>query len=288
MKILVTGATGFIGKHVIDSLSGRGYEIIATARREAKDVPEFKQHADVKYVPCDLDKTDINFFELFDKPEAVIHLAWHGLPNYKELFHFERNLFSSYFFLKNLIDNGVKDISVTGTCFEYGMKNGALNEDMASDPILPYPLAKDTLRKFLTYLCQKHDCKLRWIRLFYMYGEGQNPNSLLSQLDRALANKEKTFNMSGGKQIRDYLPVEKVAEYIVKISLQNKVLGIINCCSGKPVTVKDFVQGYLKAKNQKIELNMGHYPYPDYEPMEFWGDDRKLKKALKEFDRLEP
>lgn len=286
MKILVTGATGFIGHHVIKALSDRGHEIIATGRKDASDVPDFTSHADVKYTPCDLDETNTDFFKLFGKPEAVIHLAWHGLPNYRELFHFEKNLFSSYLCLKNLIENGMKNVTVIGTCFEYGMKTGALNEDMPSDPNLPYPFAKDTLRKFLTYLCQKHDCRFRWIRLFYMYGEGQDPNSLLSQLDRALANKENTFNMSGGKQVRDYLPVETVAEYIVKISLQDKVLGIINCCSGEPITVKDFVERYLKSKNQKIELNLGYYPYPDYEPMAFWGDNRKLKKALEEFDKL--
>ena len=64
------------------------------------------------------------------------------------------------------------------------------------------------------------DCK--WIRLFYMYGEGQNPNSLLSQLQTALQNGDQEFNMSGGEQERDYLPIEKVAEYIVTIALQNK------------------------------------------------------------------
>ena len=107
--------------------------------------------------------------------------------------------------------------------------------------------------------------------------QGQNPNSLLSQLDRALVNGDAVFNMSGGEQVRDYLPVEKVAENIVKIALQQNVTGIINCCSGKGITVKEFVENYLKEKNKTITLNLGYYPYADYEPMSFWGDDRKLK-----------
>ena len=113
-----------------------------------------------------------------------------------------------------------------------------------------------------------------------MYGTGQNPNSLLSQLDRALANGEVGFNMSGGEQQRDYLPVETVVAYISKIALQNEVEGIINCCSGNPVTVKHFVENYLAKNNQHIQLNLGHYPYADYEPMRFWGDDKKLKSIL--------
>jgi len=115
-----------------------------------------------------------------------------------------------------------------------------------------------------------------------MYGMGQNPNSLLSQLDRALANSEAVFNMSGGEQVRDFLPVEKVAEYIVEIALQKKVNGVINCCSGNPITVKGFVENYLKKINRKITLNLGYHPYPDYEPMRFWGDDTKLNTILRD------
>jgi dTDP-6-deoxy-L-talose 4-dehydrogenase (NAD+) len=113
-----------------------------------------------------------------------------------------------------------------------------------------------------------------------MYGKGQNPNSLFSQLELALQNGETTFNMSGGGQLRDYLPVEKVAEYIVRIALQNKINGIINCCSGVPVKVKTLVKNYLKENNKTIDLNLGYYPYADYEPMAFWGDDKKLKSVL--------
>jgi dTDP-6-deoxy-L-talose 4-dehydrogenase (NAD+) len=76
------------------------------------------------------------------------------------------------------------------------------------------------------------------------------------------------------------LSVEKVAEYIVKIALQNKVTGIINCCSGRPVSVKQFVNNYLEEKNAALKLNLGYYPYPDYEPMAFWGNDKKLKKII--------
>jgi nucleoside-diphosphate-sugar epimerase len=108
----------------------------------------------------------------------------------------------------------------------------------------------------------------------------QNPNSLLSQLDRALENGEQVFNMSGGEQVRDYLPVEKVAEYITSIALQNEVGGIINCCSGVPVTVNSLVESYLEGKGKAITLNKGYYPYTDFEPMKFWGNAEKLKSII--------
>ena len=86
--------------------------------------------------------------------------------------------------------------------------------------------------------------------------------------------------MSGGEQLRDYLPVEKVAEYIVKISLQDKIGGVINCCSGEPIPIRKLVENYLIEKNKNIKLNLGYYPYPEYEPMAFWGDTNKLNKVI--------
>ena len=280
MKILVTGATGFVGRHVINELLKYNHQVIAATRNV-----DLESSADkLNYTFLDLDHTDLtqNYFAQLGSPDLLIHLAWQGLPNYKSLFHFEDNLMAHYSFLKNMVMNGLNNVVVTGTCFEYGMREGCLSEDMIADPQNAYSLAKDTLRKFLFELKKKHPFDCKWIRLFYMYVEGQNPNSLLSQLQTALQNGDKEFNMSGGEQERDYLPVEKVAEYIVSIALQNTISGIINCCSGKPIKVKQLVANYLKDTDQEIKLNLGYYPYTDYEAMSFWGDDTKLKKIINE------
>ena len=280
-KVLVTGATGFIGNYVIAALEKKGCTIIATSSNEAK-AKEKNWFNKVQYIAFDLKQFDdtINYQKYFNDPDAVIHLAWEGLPNYKSAFHIEENLPRHFAFIKNLIEHGQKDITITGTCFEYGMQQGSLNEEMEAKPTNPYGVAKDTLRKQLQALQQQMAFQLKWVRLFYMYGAGQNPNSLLSQLDKALANNEATFNMSGGEQVRDILPVEKVAENIVAVALQNSVTGVINCCSGVPVKIKDFVANYLKEKQKNIALNLGYYPYADYEPMEFWGDNSKIKTIL--------
>jgi len=278
MKILVTGATGFVGKHVIKELLKYEHEIIAAGRTNSADLPRR-----INNIKLDLNNMDPNknYFSETGEPDLLIHLAWQGLPNYKEKFHLEKNLPSQSFFLKNIVDNGLQNLVVTGTCFEYGMKEGCLSEDIESDPQNPYAAAKDKLRKYLEQLQGEKYYNLKWLRLFYMYGKGQNPNSLLSQLESALEKGETTFNMSGGEQLRDYLPIEKVVEYLVTIALQNKINGIINCCSGVPVKVKTLVENYLNEKNKKIELNLGYYPYPDYEAMAFWGDDAKLNSIIK-------
>ena len=286
MKVLITGATGFIGNHVLkELLKIEDCKIIATSLMSVDKAREFDWYDHVKYICHDLNDSNDNYFTFFEKPDLLIHLAWQGLPNYTELFHFEKNLFLSYYFIKNLIENGLKDLSVIGTCLEYGMKSGRLSEDFLTNPVTPYGLAKDTLRKFLEEFNTVLSFNLKWIRLFYLYGEGQNPKSLLSQLDRALDKGEDVFNMSGGEQLRDYLPIEKAAEFIVKISLQNEINGRINCCNGKPISIRNLVENHLKKRNKKIKLNLGYYPYLDYEPFAFWGDNRKLKSILKLSDK---
>lgn len=280
-KVLVTGATGFIGNYVVQQLLQRNCAVIASSAH-AQKAGTFSWFSQVQYIPFKLEETDpaVDYYRFFNEPDVMIHLAWEGLPNYKSSFHTDINLPRHFAFLQNLVRNGLTDLAVTGTCFEYGMQEGCLQEDMPVFPANPYAQAKNTLRVELQRLQAQYPFELKWIRLFYMHGKGQNPNSLLSQLDKALAAHEAIFNMSGGEQVRDYLPVEKVAEYIVKIALQKQVEGVINCCSGYPVTIKDFVKDYLAKKEQMIVLNLGYYPYPDYEPMRFWGDNTKLKNIL--------
>lgn len=270
MKILVTGATGFVGSYVIKELLKNNIKVIATDR----DITKAKSrdwYSEVEFVVCDISNVTEEVVTKFSEADKLIHLAWEGLPNYKALFHFERNLFVQYGFLKKMVEIGIKDISVSGTCFEYGIKEGALSVDMLPDPQNPYALAKDTLRKFLQQLQLHHPFKLKWIRLFYTYGKGQMGTSLLSQLETAVANGDKEFNMSGGEQLRDYLPVEQMAEKIANFCYDDELNGIVNCCSGKPISVKRLVEEYILRNGYDIKLNFGFYPYPDYEAMAFWG-----------------
>lgn len=280
MKVLVTGASGFIGKHVVNALlTIEGVKVIVSSSSD-DNLKIFKDKA-VETIPFDyyhqhFDSVDL--CKIFGAPDKMIHLAWKGLPNYGETFHVTENLPKEFKFIENLVKNGLTDITVSGTCFEYGMYEGELNEDMPTFPANYYALAKDTLRRMLEIFQRQNAFDLKWVRLFYMYGEGQNPKSLLAQLDKAIEIKDKIFNMSGGEQIRDYLPVQVVARNIVTIAMQNKINGIINNSSGIPQKLKIFVTDYLEKNNKNIKLNLGFYPYSPYEPMEFWGKNDKLKK----------
>ncbi len=268
MKVAVTGATGFIGRHVLGELAKRAVETVAVVR-------SFPNNAQA--LPCshlvrlDIHDAPADAFNIMGQPDALIHLAWGGLPNYRSLHHYEHELPTQYRFLKNLIESGLRTLVVAGTCFEYGMQSGPLSEDMETRPSNPYGFAKDMLRRQLEYLKGTHSFALVWSRLFYLYGEGQAENSLFQQLRKAVERGDKIFNMSGGEQLRDYLSVTEAAKQLVALACEEKDAGIINICSGDPISVRKLVEGWINDNGWSIALNLGHYPYPDYEPMAFWG-----------------
>ncbi len=277
MRIAVTGASGFIGRAVVDELSRRGIEVAACARSslDTASVP-----GGMTVVRLDLHDSSADAYERLGRPDTLIHLAWSGLPNYKSLHHIEQELPAQYRFLRGLVESGLTSLVVAGTCFEYGMQSGPLDEDLPTRPGNPYGFAKDALRQQLEYLKDAHPFALTWARLFYLYGEGQAETSLLPQLRKAVERGEKTFNMSGGEQLRDYLSVDEAAGHLVSLALAGRDAGAVNVCSGRPVSVRRLVEGWIRDNGWSIGLNLGHYPYPDYEPMAFWGKRHKLDGIL--------
>jgi nucleoside-diphosphate-sugar epimerase len=277
MKIAVTGASGFIGQHVIAELQSRSIPATLVARNYANLPVSLANH---NIVIIDIQNPPLDSYELMGSPDILIHLAWGGLPNYKSLHHFEEELPKQFQFLKSLIKSGLKNLVVTGTCFEYGMQSGSLSENLRSQPTNPYGFAKDILRCQLEYLQHIQPFNLTWARLFYLYGNGQAKNSLLPQLVRAVEQGEKFFNMSGGEQLRDYLPINEVAKYLVSLATMMRNEGIINVCSGKPISVRKLVEQWIEKNDWSIDLNLGYYPYPSYEPMAFWGNRNKLDSKI--------
>jgi dTDP-6-deoxy-L-talose 4-dehydrogenase (NAD+) len=281
VKVLVTGATGFVGRHLVAALLARGCAVRAVARNveTAASMPWINH---VEFVAADIHAADLDIAALTDGIDILAHLAWPGLPNYRALLHFEHNLMADYRFIKGAVEAGVAQVLVTGTCFEYGMQSGPLSEQVEPQPSNPYGLAKHTLHLFLQNLQQEKPFTLQWARLFYLHGEGQNPNSLLAALDRAIDAGETSFNMSGGEQLRDFLPIASAADYLAAILHQRDFNGVINCASGQPVSVRALVEQRLRERGAALKLNLGHYPYPSHEPMAFWAVTERLQQLLGE------
>ncbi len=279
MKVAVTGATGFIGRHVVRELISRGIEVVATSR--APD-PSFAPTEAITYTALDMDGDATDTFERLGQPDVLLHLAWGGLPNYRSEIHLISELPKQVAFLRSCVRSGLKRLVVTGTCLEYGMRSGMLHEKLPAKPCTAYGQAKDQLRRYLQELESCNDLQLTWLRLFYLYGSGQASTSLYSQLRTAISEGQSEFAMSPGDQLRDFLPVETAASHICDIALYNYSTGLLNICSGMPKKLSDLVQEWLRDWRAEIHLKLGVYPYPDYEPHAFWGSKQKLDSLMAE------
>lgn len=277
MKVAVTGALGFIGRHVVAELERRGVAPTLVCR-PATEVPASLAHLEVARV--DIRQPPGDAFGAMGEPETVIHLAWGGLPNYASAHHVDDELPAHRSFLHALVDAGLGGLTVAGTCLEYGLQEGALDEGLPAAPVTAYGRAKNSLRVDLERLRARRPFRLTWARLFYLHGDGQAPTSLVPQLESAIARGDASFDMSGGEQLRDYLPVGEVARSLVALALNGRDNGVVNVCSGTPISVRELATRVVASHGSSIRLNLGRYPYPDYEPMAFWGTRDKLDRIL--------
>lgn len=278
--VLVTGATGFVGRHLVGELLARGMTVRALARDKARasTLPWFER---VTFITADVhDATAEQVAAWCEGVDVLAHLAWPGLPDYQALFHLEQNLGADYRFIKQAVLAGVPQVLVTGTCYEYGDQSGPLDERCPARPQTAYGLAKHSLHQFLLALQRHHPFVLQWARLFYLHGEGQNPNSLLAALDRAIDQGATTFDMSGGEQLRDFQLVTEAARQLSAIVHQSTFNGVVNCASGRPVAVRTLVERHMQARGANLSLNLGHYPYPPHEPMAFWAITDLIEQLL--------
>ena len=251
----IIGAGGFIGKNI---------------QRFQNNNNLIKwSHSSKEY---NFDIYDQNSWEnLFNtKPKKILFLSWPGLPNYDSTSHVVKNLPVMINFFEQLIRRDVERIVVTGTCYEYGIMTGKLSENFPVEPINQYAIAKNTLRQVLQKLCHENNVSFAWARLFYPYGEFQNPKSLIPSLKRAIKNNEKIFTIGSGDQIRDFIPIEKVVNYLLFLVNNIAIEGIFNIGSGKPTSIKSLVEEIVETENSSINILENLDKNRINESHEFW------------------
>jgi len=278
MRILVSGATGFVGRHVINQIQGAGNDIVSIALENVSGESNYKSinwiRANLAYLePV---KPIIKSFN----PEVVIHLAWQGIPNYSEGIS-KVNLDNSVQLLGFVLDEtDCRKIIVSGSCLEYGKNEGLCRE---SDPIQLtsfFSWAKYSLYQYLLLKCGERKVDLIWFRLFYVYGPGQRRGSLIPTLVQTLKDKRSPLIRSPLNR-NDFIYMEDVAEafrWAVELRIES---GIYNLGSGQSRSVYDacqIVERKILGTNE-ISERMKHGATPEQE-VNFWADMRKTKHAL--------
>lgn len=273
MRILVTGANGYIGQGVVKQLLDNNNEVIAT------DLSTEYVDNRAKCIDCDIFSIT-NPFELFEEPEIVLHLAWRNGFVHNSISHIE-DLPSHYLFIKQLLDGGLKHLAVLGTMHEIGFYEGSINENTPTNPQSLYGIAKDALRKSVFLLCEEYQVICQWIRGFYIVGNTQFGSSIFSKITKVEQNGEKYFPFTTGQNQWDFLDYDEFCKQVCAIVEQNKINGIINACSGYPEKLSDRVEKFIRDNHYSIKLKYGAYPDRPYDSKAVWGDNKKILQILR-------
>lgn len=186
MKIIVTGANGYLGSGIVKAILDKGHEVIAV------DFKTDKVDERAKKIEGNLFEID-NPYVYFDKPDALLHLAWRdGFVHYSDV-HIE-DLPKHYKFIKAFVDEGCKHITVMGSMHEVGFYEGSINENTPCNPITPYGIAKNALRNLTEMICKQNEVVFQWLRGYYIVGNSNYGSSIFSKITAAVEAGKKSFH----------------------------------------------------------------------------------------------
>lgn len=265
-NVLITGGDGFIGREIVKKITPFS-NVTNVSRTNSQSLNDLGAIT-AEY----LDSNNI---------DLIIHCAWEGLNDFQSKNHLEVAEKHKKFFEEIAKAKTVKEVIALGTCLEYGKVEGELFENQKCDPVTHYGEAKLKLYEFGEKLFNSKSINFKWFRIFYVYGENQKPSSLYPSLLKLKSENGTVFNMSSGVQIRDFIKVQDVASYIVEL-IDMPYSGVINCSSGRGISVYDFVLQNLEkfGLKEKVEISRGNLAIPEYEGMSFWGSNNLLIELL--------
>lgn len=273
MKVLITGAAGYIGKHVVKAFLNAGHDVYASDF-QFKGIDER-----AIFVNEPIFTGDKNIFEKLGCPDVLVHLAWRDGFIHNSRAHLG-DLSAHMTFLENMIDGGLKYLTVMGTMHEIGYWEGAIDENTPCNPMSMYGIAKNAMRQALMLYTKDKDVNLHWLRAYYIYGDDIRGSSIFAKLCQAEEDGKAEFPFTSGKNKYDFIHVDALAKMICAASVQSKINGIINVCTGEPITLAEKVESYIKEKHFSIRLKYGAYPDRPYDSPGEWGDPTLIRQIM--------
>ena len=258
--VLLTGATGFVGRQVLQELAKRNCRVRVVVREGKQDrIPQSTTIEKIIATPDLWSESAAWWSDVCRGVDTVIHVAWYAEPGRYLHSPINRECLEGTLRLgQGAIDAKVRRLVGIGTCFEYDLGAGLLSIETPLRPSTPYAAAKVASFQALSQSLPQHGVEFAWCRLFYLYGEGENERRLVPHL-RAKLKAGEPAELSSGEQIRDYLDVRDAARMIVEAAL-GTVQGPVNICSGIPVTIRQIAEGIADEYGRRDLLRFGARP----------------------------
>ena len=272
LKILVTGANGYLGQGIVRSILNNGHCVVATDFN-TQFVDERAERID-----CNLFEVD-NPYSFFGEPDVLLHLAWRdGFVHYSSA-HIE-DLPKHYAFIKKMVDGGIQQVAVMGSMHEIGFFEGSINESTPCHPTTPYGIAKNALRDLTQMLCKQKNIVFQWLRGYYIVGNSKFGSSIFSKITAAVDEGKTEFPFTLGQNQYDFIDYPDFCAQVAAVVGQKNEQGIINICSGKPEKLADRVERFIKENDYRIKLQYGAFPDRPYDSKAIWGNDTKIRKIM--------
>lgn len=275
MKVLITGAGGYIGRHVAKAFLNAGHDVYVSDF-QYKGIDD---RAKIAEEPIFSGAKDI-FYRL-GRPDVLVHMAWRDGFIHNSHAHM-RDLSSHITFLENMIDGGLRYLTVMGTMHEIGYWEGAIDEHTPCNPMSMYGIAKNALRQSLMLYTKDKDVNLHWLRAYYIFGDDMRGSSIFAKLCQAEEDGKEEFPFTSGKNKFDFIHVDRLAEMIRAASVQDEINGIINVCTGEPISLAEKVEGFIQEHHFSIRLKYGAFPDRPYDSPGAWGDPTLIKKIMEQ------
>ena len=271
MRILVTGADGYIGRGVVNQLLGSGHSVIAMGLNSCGI-----RHDHLEEYVGDVFSFDLN---RIDPPDVLLHLAWRDGFSHNDLSHLE-DLPKHYLFIRRALESGVSRVAVMGSMHEVGYHEGVVDENVPCNPTTPYGVAKNALRQLTGELCRQSGARMQWLRGFYLVSNDGRGSSIFSKLVQAEHSGAAEFPFTSGRCKYDFLPYDEFCSQVVAAVTQDEINGIINICSGVPIALGEYIEKFIIDNNYSIKLAYGKYPDRPYDSPAIWGDSSKINRIL--------
>lgn len=272
LKILVTGANGYLGQGIVRSILNNGHCVVDTDFN-TQFVDERAER-----IACNLFEVD-NPYSFFGEPDVLLHLAWRdGFVHYSSA-HID-DLPKHYAFIKKMVDGGIQQVAVMGSMHEIGFFEGSINESTPCHPTTPYGIAKNALRDLTQMICKQKNIVFQWLRGYYIVGNSKFGSSIFSKITAAVDEGKTEFPFTLGQNQYDFIDYPDFCAQVAAVVGQKNEQGIINICSGKPEKLADRVERFIKENDYRIKLQYGAFPDRPYDSKAIWGNDTKIRKIM--------